>query len=92
MQNYRDLIIGPILTEKSSTLANSNKLVLKVKKSADKTTLKIAVEKIFGVKVLEVRTINVEGKKKRVGRFEGKKSDYKKAIITLEEGQNINLG
>ncbi len=92
MQNYRDLFVGPILTEKTSALANENKVVFKVKKHADKTTLKIAVEKIFNVKVLDIKTINVSGKKKRFGRYEGRRQDYKKAIVTIAEGQEIKLG
>ncbi len=92
MNNYRDLIIAPVLTEKSNNAQSENKITFKVKKSADKTTLKIAIEKLFNVKVEEVRTINVSGKVRRKGRRdEGKTSDYKKAIVTLKEGQTIKF-
>ena len=90
--NYRDIILAPVITEKSSNLAaNGNRIVFKVRKDANKTQIKQAIEKIYNVKVTKVNTINVRPKKKRVGRYEGTTSAYKKAIIILAEGSNIEL-
>ena len=76
---YLEIIKTPIVTEKSSNDKNNY----------NKTEIKEAVQKIFGVKVLEVQTINVKPKKKRVGRYSGFTKKYKKAIITLEPGQTL---
>ena len=90
--NYRDIILAPVITEKTSMIsANGDKIVFKVKKDANKTQIKQAIEKIYDVKVEKVNTINVKPKKKRVGRYTGTTSAYKKAIITLAEGSNIEL-
>ena len=90
--NYRDIILAPVITEKTANIsANGDRIVLKVRKDANKTQIKQAVEKIYNVKVTKVNTINVRPKKKRVGRYEGTTSAYKKAIITLAEGSNIEL-
>lgn len=90
--NYADIILAPIITEKTTKIAeNGNKIVFKVRVDANKVQIKQAVEKIFGVKVLNVNTINVRPKKKRVGRYVGTKSRYKKAIVTLAEGSQIEL-
>ena len=90
--NYRDIILAPIITEKTSVIAaNGDKIVFKVKKDANKTQIKQAIEKIYNVKVEKVNTINVKPKKKRVGRYTGTTSAYKKAIITLAEGSKIEL-
>ena len=90
--NYRDVILAPITTEKTMAIAQSgNKVVFKVKNDANKVQIKQAVEKIFGVKVLRVNTINVKPKYKRVGRYAGTTSRYKKAIVTLAEGSQIEL-
>ena len=90
--NYRDIILAPVITEKSTQIAEKgNKFVFKVKIDANKVQIKQAIEKIFGVKVLKVNTINVRAKKKRVGRYVGTKSRYKKAIVTLAEGSQIEL-
>ena len=90
--NYRDVILAPITTEKTMAIAQSgNKIVLKVKNDANKVQIKQAVEKIFGVKVLRVNTINVKPKYKRVGRYAGTTSRYKKAIVTLAEGSQIEM-
>ena len=92
MNNYRDIILAPITTEKTMAIAQSgNKVVFKVKNDANKVQIKQAVEKIFGVKVLRVNTINVKPKYKRVGRYAGTTSRYKKAIVTLAEGSQIEL-
>ena len=90
--NYRDIILAPVITEKASNVAaNGDRIVFKVKKDANKTQIKQAVEKIYNVKVLNVNTLNVKPKKKRVGRYTGTTSAYKKAYITLAEGSNIEL-
>ena len=90
--SYRDIILAPVITEKSSRIAETgNRIVFKVRKDANKTQIKQAIEKIYDVKVEKVNTINVKPKKKRVGRYTGTTSAYKKAIITLAEGSNIEL-
>ena len=87
---YLEIIKTPIVTEKSSNDQNNyNKYTFKVDTKSNKTEIKEAVQKIFGVKVLEVQTINVKPKKKRVGRYSGFTKKYKKAIITLEPGQTL---
>ena len=87
---YLEIIKAPIITEKSSNDQNNyNKYTFKVDTKSNKTEIKEAVQKIFGVKVLEVQTINVKPKKKRVGRYSGFTKKYKKAIITLEPGQTL---
>ena len=92
MSNYRDIIKAPIITEKSSNLAqNENTITFSVDVKANKTQIKQAVEKIFDVKVESVNTINVKPKKKRVGRYTGKTNKVKKAIVKLKEGSSIEL-
>ena len=86
-----DIIKGPIMTEKSSTLAQNNVITLSVDPKANKTQIKQAVEKIFDVKVESVNTINVKPRKKRVGRYTGLTNRKKKAIVTLKEGSSIEL-
>jgi large subunit ribosomal protein L23 len=85
----RDIIIRPLITEKSTTLMEEGKYVFEVAKSANKIEIAKAVSSIFNVKVAQVNTINVEGKKKRMGRFVGKRSNYKKAIVKLAAGETI---
>ena len=92
MNNYRDIIKAPIITEKSSDLAqNKNTFVFSVDVNANKTQIKQAIEKIFNVKVESVNTINVKPNKKRVGRYVGKTKRMKKAIVKLSEGSSIEL-
>ncbi len=91
MREYRDIIIKPVITEKSMNLLADNKYTFIVDKRANKTEIKNAIEKIFNVRVDAVNTMIVKGKPKRVGRFQGRKPDRKKAIITLQEGQKIAL-
>ena len=88
---YRDVIKAPIVTEKTSDLAQQNTVVFSVDTRANKTQIKQAVEKIFNVKVESVNTINVHPKKKRVGRYVGKTNKVKKAIVKLKEGSSIEL-
>ena len=87
---YADVIIKPVLTEKSMSLqGNNNVFVFKVKKTANKLLVKQAVEQLFEVEVEKVNIVNYDRKKKRVGRFLGKKAGYKKAYVKLKPGQVI---
>ena len=79
-----DIIIAPVVTEKSSGEIQDGKYTFKVNKKATKIDIKRAVEKLFDVKVLNVNTMMVKGKEKRVGRNVGKTSDWKKAIVTID--------
>ncbi len=88
---YRDIIKAPIVTEKSSDLANNNVITFSVDPRANKTQIKQAIEKIFDVKVDSVNTVNVKPKTKRVGRYAGKTNKVKKAIVKLKEGSSIEL-
>lgn len=87
----RDIIIRPLITEKSTTLMAEGKYVFEVAKAANKIEIAKAVSEIFKVKVAAVSTINVEGKVKRMGRNVGKRSDYKKAIVKLAAGETIEF-
>lgn len=89
--SYYDIIERPVVTEKSTALSEFNKVVFKVSRDAEKTEIKAAVEALFGVKVLKVNTINTQGKQKRFKGTLGKRSDTRKAIVTLEAGQSIDL-
>lgn len=92
MSNYRDVIKAPIITEKSSDLAqNKNTITFSVDVKANKTQIKQAVEKIFNVKVESVNTINVKPRKKRVGKYIGMTNRVKKAIVKLKDGSSIEL-
>ncbi len=79
-----EIIIKPIITEKSNDGVVEGKYTFKVNKKATKIDIKRAVEKLFNVKVVSVNTISVKGKEKRVGRYVGKTSDWKKAIVTID--------
>ena len=89
--NPRDIIIRPIVTEKTSDMMKDNKYTFQVAMGANKTEIRQAIEAIFIVKVVNVNTIRVLGKTKRMGKYEGKRSDYKKAIVKLAEGNTIPL-
>lgn len=87
-----DCIIEPIITEKSMTQSQENKFAFKVKKDSNKIQIKNAIERIFNVKVESIRISNVMAKKvSRGSRYKGTVSGYKKAIVTLKEGETINL-
>ena len=89
--NVYDTILSPLVTEKSTNLSEINKVVFKVNSSADKKSIKKSIEKIFKVNVIKINIIN---KQSRIKMTRGKKSKvrgYKKAIITLKKGQNIDL-
>ena len=92
MNSYRDIIKGPIITEKTSNLKEKeNSITFSVDVKANKVQIKQAIEKIFNVKVESVNTVNVRPKKKRVGRYVGKTNKVKKAIVKLKEGSSIEL-
>ncbi|MGN0820058.1 MAG: 50S ribosomal protein L23 [Christensenellaceae bacterium] len=80
----RDIILRPILTEKSYADISTKKYVFEVAKKANKTEIKLAVEQLFNVKVDSVNTVNCRGKLKRMGRHEGYTPSYKKAIVQLK--------
>ena len=89
--NLYDSILSPLVTEKSTNLSELNKVVFKVNSSADKKSIKKSIEKIFKVNVIKINIIN---KQRRIKMARGKKAKvrgYKKAIITLKKGQNIDL-
>ena len=87
----RDILIKPLITEKSTALMEEGKYVFKVAKSANKIEIAKAVKDIFNVKVESVNTVNVKGKTKRIGRTMGKRPDYKKAIVKLAAGESIEF-
>jgi len=90
MKAYHHLIKGPIITEKTHSLKEAgNKLTLKVDVKANKIEIRKAVEVLFKVKVLAVNTIQMMGKKKKLGKSEGKRPAWKKAIVTLAPGEKI---
>ncbi len=91
MKNPRDIIIKPTISEKSTSLLADNKYTFWVDPKANKTEIKQAVEKLFNVKVEKVNTINVKGKTKRIRQYIGKTADRKKAIVTLREGDKIEI-
>ena len=85
-----NVILAPVITEKSESLKRDNNVyVFKVKKNANKTQIKNEVEKAFGVKVLNVNTVNAVQKKRRVGRYTGVTTACKKAYVKLAEGSTI---
>jgi large subunit ribosomal protein L23 len=88
---HYDTILSPIITEKATLLSEKNKVVFKVAQDASKDEIAAAVEELFKVKVTKVNTINVLGKTKRFRGILGKREDFKKAIVTLAEGQSIDI-
>ena len=85
------IILSPLVTEKATALSEQNQFVFRVAIDATKPEIKAAVEALFGVKVLDVNTLVVKGKTKRFKGRPGQRSDWKKAIVTLAEGQTIDL-
>jgi large subunit ribosomal protein L23 len=83
----RDILLSPVISEKSYSLLDANKYTFVVAPDANKTQIKIAVEKVFGVKVSDVNTLNRQGKRKRTRGGFGKRADTKRAIVTLREGR-----
>jgi large subunit ribosomal protein L23 len=92
LRNPRSIILRPLVTEKGSRLREAgNKYMFSVVADANRIEIKQAVQEIFNVKVKSVKTMIMHGKVKRMGVFEGKRPDWKKAVVTLEEGQSIDL-
>jgi large subunit ribosomal protein L23 len=89
--SHYDVIRSPVITEKATIAAENNKVVFNVAKTATKPEIKAAVEALFKVKVESVNTLVRKGKVKRFNGFVGKQSDVKKAIVTLAEGQRIDI-
>jgi len=91
MQNLRDVLIRPLVTEKTNAMIQDGKYTFVVPLKVNKVEIRQAVEQIFKVKVLAVYTIRVMGKTKRMGKTQGKRPDYKKAIVKLAPGQTIEF-
>ena len=92
MKDIYAVIKKPIITERSAYLKErGNKIIFQVEVNANKRDIKKAVEKVFNVNVMDVNTLNVKGKVKRFGKSFGKRPDWKKAIVTLKEGDKIEL-
>ncbi len=91
MSDIYDIIIRPALTEKSTRMSEDNKHVFQVKYDANKSQIKEAVQKIFGVDVVKVNTMIMPGKPKRVGWQYGRRRAWKKAVVTIAEDQMIDL-
>ena len=92
MREPRKIIRIPLVSEKSTNMRiNENKYVFKVDKKANKLEIKRAIEELFKVNVEDVTTMMMHGKPKRLGRFEGRRPDWKKAIVRLKKGETIEL-
>jgi large subunit ribosomal protein L23 len=88
---HYDVIVSPVITEKATNLSEQNKVVFKVRSNATKPQIKEAVEKLFDVKVKSVNTLVTKGKVKMFRGTRGQRSDVKKAVVTLQEGQTIDV-
>ena len=86
-----DVIVAPVITEKSTNVSEHNQVIFKVADDATKPEIKAAVEALFSVKVKAVNTLNRKGKAKVFRGVRGRQSDYKKAVVTLEEGYSIDV-
>ena len=91
IRDHRDILLAPVVSEKSYSLLDENTYTFLVAKGSNKTEIKIAVETIFGVKVTSVNTLNRAGKKRRTRNGLGKRPDTKRAIVTVAEGQRIDI-
>lgn len=91
IRDHRDVILRPVVSEKSYNLLDEGKYTFVVAPDANKTEIKIAVENIFGVKVTSVNTMNRAGKRRRTRFGMGKRVDTKRAIVTVAEGQSIDI-
>ncbi|HEU4326374.1 MAG TPA: 50S ribosomal protein L23 [Roseiflexaceae bacterium] len=89
--NSHQIIIRPLITEKNTTLMEINKYSFEIDRKANKAQVKHAIEEIFKVTVVDVHTMNMRGKQRRRGRVVGYTSDWKKAIVTLAQGDRIEL-
>lgn len=91
IRDHRDVILRPVVSEKSYNLLDENKYTFIVAPDANKTEIKIAIEKIFDVTVTSVNTMNRQGKRRRTRYGFGKRADTKRAIVTVAEGQRIDI-
>ena len=91
MKHYSDIIIAPVITEKSMADRQNNVYTFKVVKEATKEEIKAAIEEAFKVSVKSVNTLNTKSKKRRVGKYSGRTKTYKKAIFTLKDGSSIEM-
>jgi len=92
MKEPHQIILRPVITEKSNLLKEShNQVVFEVARRANKIEVKQAIERLFDVKVLKVRMMNIRGKPKRWGRIISKRQNWKKAVVTLAEGSSIDF-
>lgn len=92
MINHHSIIRRPVITERASALQEKQgKYVFEVLTSANKIDIRRAVESMFDVDVVKVNTSNMHGKLKRLGRFQGRRSNWKKAVVTLAQGHNIDF-
>lgn len=91
IRDPRDILLAPVVSEKSYGLLDENKYTFLVPKSANKTEIKIAVERVFAVKVTGVNTLNRVGKTRRTRFGTGKRPDTKRAIVTVADGQRIDI-
>src|SRR3954468_863105 len=91
VRDPRDVLLSPVISEKSYGLLDENKYTFIVRPDANKTQIKIAVEQVFDVKVTSVNTINRQGKRKRTRFGTGKRKDTKRAIVSVAEGDRIDI-
>jgi large subunit ribosomal protein L23 len=92
MKDLSKVIVRPLITEQGAAMREAhNQYYFEVATEANKHEIRQAVEHFFGVKVTQVRTMNVRGKVKRMGRYEGKRADWKKAVVTLAKDDSIDL-
>ncbi|MBN9104261.1 MAG: 50S ribosomal protein L23 [Propionibacteriaceae bacterium] len=91
IRDHRDILLAPVVSEKAYGLLDENKYTFLVAPDANKTEIKIAVEQVFGVKVLAVNTSNRQGKRRRTRAGWGKQKDTKRAIVSVAEGQRIDI-
>jgi large subunit ribosomal protein L23 len=91
IRDHRDILLAPVVSEKAYGLLDQNKYTFLVAPDANKTEIKIAVEQVFGVKVLAVNTSNRQGKRRRTRAGWGKQKDTKRAIVSVAEGQRIDI-
>jgi len=91
MKNKYSVILYPMQTEKGTVLQKDGKYIFAVSTDSNKLEIKWAVEQIYSVDVISVNTMNVKGKRRRVRLVEGKRSDWKKAVVTLKKGETIDL-
>lgn len=91
IRDHRDILLAPVVSEKSYGLLDENKYTFLVRPDANKTEIKIAVETVFGVHVTGVNTLNRPGKKRRTRAGAGKRPDTKRAIVSVADGQRIDI-